>query len=67
MAWKVVYYKKANGDVSAEAFLDSCPVAVEAKIEAVLTAVADAAAELLGRRHVGSDARRDDGVLRGPG
>lgn len=41
MAWQVVYYKKANGDVPAEAFLDDCPTSVEAKLAAVLSAVAD--------------------------
>jgi hypothetical protein len=40
--WAVVYYRTADGEIPAEDFLESCPNAVEAKIEAVLTAVADA-------------------------
>jgi hypothetical protein len=40
--WAVVYYKAGDGTVPAEAFLDGCPTGVEAKIEAVLTAVAAA-------------------------
>lgn len=42
MAWGVVYYKTADGAVPGELFLDACPMAVEAKLEAVLSAVADA-------------------------
>jgi hypothetical protein len=42
VAWAVVYYKKADGDIPGEIFLDSCPVGVEAKIQAVLSAVAEA-------------------------
>lgn len=39
MEWGVVYYKAANGSVPAENFLASCPVKVEANLEAVLEAV----------------------------
>jgi hypothetical protein len=42
MGWDVVYYKSGDGTVPAEEFLDSCPASVEAKIQAVLNAVADA-------------------------
>lgn len=42
MAWDVVYFKAADGSIPAVAFLDDCPTSVEAKLEAVLTAVADA-------------------------
>jgi hypothetical protein len=42
MAWAVVYYKAENGEVPAELFLDGCPPAVDAKFEAVLSAVAAA-------------------------
>jgi hypothetical protein len=42
VAWGVVYYKTAVGVVPAEAFLEACPTAVEAKLEAVLSAVAEA-------------------------
>ena len=42
MPWRVVYYKGADGSVPAEEFLDDCPVGVEAKLEAVLSAVAGA-------------------------
>ena len=42
MAWGVVYYERANGDVPAEDFLDSCPPKVEATILAVLEAVRQA-------------------------
>jgi hypothetical protein len=42
MAWAVVYYKDGDGAIPGELFLESCPVGVEAKIQAVLTAVADA-------------------------
>lgn len=42
MPWRVVYYKRENGSVPAEEFLEGCPGGVEAKIEAVLSAVADA-------------------------
>jgi hypothetical protein len=40
--WGIVYYKAADGTVPAEVFLDDCPTGVEAKIEAVLAAVAAA-------------------------
>jgi len=39
MEWGVVYYRQADGQVPAEAFLDSCPTKVEATILAVLQAV----------------------------
>jgi len=42
MGWRIVYYQSEGGDVPAEAFLDGCPTAVEAKMEAVLSAVAEA-------------------------
>jgi hypothetical protein len=42
MAWDIVYYKAADGSVPAEDFLDGCPDTVEAKLEAVLSAVAEA-------------------------
>lgn len=42
MPWQVVYYKRQDGAVPAEEFLDGCPVGVEAKLEAVLSAVANA-------------------------
>ena len=42
MSWAVVYYKTRDGHVPGVEFLESCPVGVEAKIEAVLTAVAGA-------------------------
>jgi hypothetical protein len=42
VSWEVVYYKTPEGMVPAEEFLDSCPDPIEAKMEAVLSAVADA-------------------------
>jgi hypothetical protein len=42
VAWETVFFRAADGSVPAEDFLDSCPTAVEAKIEAVLDAVAKA-------------------------
>lgn len=39
MGWGVVYYRAANGAVPAEAFLDSCPAKIEARILAVLEVV----------------------------
>ena len=39
MEWGVVYYRQADGQVPAEAFLDSCPTKVEATLLAVLEAV----------------------------
>ena len=39
MEWGVVYYREANGQVRAEAFLDTCPTKVEATLLAVLEAV----------------------------
>lgn len=42
MAWDIVYFKAADGTVPVLEFLDSCPTAVEAKFEAVLSAVAEA-------------------------
>ena len=42
MAWGVVYYKAKGGNVPVETFLDGCPNAVEAKLQAVLSAVAEA-------------------------
>lgn len=40
MPWDVVYFKSADGSVPAETFLDACPTNIEAKLEAVLDAVA---------------------------
>jgi hypothetical protein len=42
MGWDVVYYLTSEGSVPAEEFLHACPTKVEAKIERVLTAVAEA-------------------------
>jgi hypothetical protein len=42
MGWEVVYYKTGDGAVPAHEFLESCPEGVEATIEAVLSAVANA-------------------------
>ena len=42
MAWDVVYFKARDGSIPAEEFLASCPTGVEAKIEAVLDAIAAA-------------------------
>lgn len=42
MAWGVVFYKDAAGNVPAADFLDSCPTRVEATILAVLEAVRQA-------------------------
>jgi hypothetical protein len=39
MSWGVIYYRTTAGRVPAEAFLDTCPVKVEATILAVLEAV----------------------------
>lgn len=41
-SWDAVYFKDDEGNVPAEDFLDSCPPGVEAKILAVLDAVAEA-------------------------
>ena len=41
MAWDIVFFKTAYGSVPADAFLDSCPGKIGAKIEAVLDSVAD--------------------------
>jgi hypothetical protein len=40
--WDVVYYRNAAGTVPAVDFLETCPVAVEARMLAVLDAVAAA-------------------------
>lgn len=42
MPWGIVYYKSRDGSVPAEAFLDACPLKVEATILAVLEAVRQA-------------------------
>ena len=42
MPWGIVYYQARDGSVPAEAFLDSCPMKVEATILAVLEAVRQA-------------------------
>jgi hypothetical protein len=42
MPWAVVYYKREDGSIPVEEFLGDCPVKVEAKMQAVLSAVADA-------------------------
>jgi hypothetical protein len=42
VAWRIVYYATEDGRVPAEEFLRTCPIGVEAKLEAVLTAVAEA-------------------------
>ena len=42
MPWGIVYYQARDGSVPAEAFLDSCPLKVEATILAVLEAVRQA-------------------------
>jgi hypothetical protein len=42
MSWGIVYYKARDGSVPAEAFLDACPLKVEATILAVLEAVRQA-------------------------
>ena len=42
MPWGIVYYKARDGSVPAEAFLDACPLKVEATILAVLEAVRQA-------------------------
>jgi hypothetical protein len=42
VTWAVVYYRTPDGNIPAEAFLEACPTKVEAKLEAVLSAVADA-------------------------
>jgi hypothetical protein len=40
--WDVLYFKAADGSIPAEEFLDACPTKVEAKLQAVLSAVAAA-------------------------
>src|SRR3954447_24826013 len=42
MPWGIVYYQARDGSVPAEAFLDACPLKVEATILAVLEAVRNA-------------------------
>lgn len=42
MAWGIVYFKTKDGKVPAEAFLNACPVKIEARFHAVLEAVRDA-------------------------
>jgi hypothetical protein len=42
MAWNVVYYRTESGTVPAADFLDSLPTKIEAKILAVVEAVAEA-------------------------
>ena len=42
MPWGIVYYQARDGSVPAEAFLDACPLKVEATILAVLEAVRQA-------------------------
>jgi hypothetical protein len=42
MPWGIVYYRQKDGAVPAEDFLDACPVSVEARFLATLTAVRDA-------------------------
>ena len=40
--WSIVYYKAADGSVSALEFLDTCPGKIDAEFNAVLDAVAAA-------------------------
>lgn len=42
MPWGIVYYQARDGSVPAEAFLDACPMKVEATILAVLESVRQA-------------------------
>jgi hypothetical protein len=42
VAWDIVYYKTANGDIPAVDFLVGCPTKVRANMLAVLDAVAEA-------------------------
>jgi hypothetical protein len=42
VAWSIVYYRTASGGVPAEDFLDGCPAKIDARINAVLQAVAAA-------------------------
>lgn len=42
MPWDIVYYQAPDGTVPAEEFLDSIPTKIDAKINAVLEAVAAA-------------------------
>ena len=42
MTWDIVYYDPEDRSTSALAFLDACPVKVEANLLAVLDAVAEA-------------------------
>jgi hypothetical protein len=42
MPWGIVYYKRPDGTVPAERFLDSCPPKIEARLLVVLEAVRDA-------------------------
>jgi hypothetical protein len=40
--WDIVYFKEDDGSIPMEVFLDACPPKVEAKLLAVLDAVAEA-------------------------
>lgn len=42
MAWDVLFYRDAQGNVPADDFLDDCPANVRARLMAVLDAVAEA-------------------------
>src|SRR5438093_12652120 len=42
MAWGIVYYETAAGDVPAVTFLENCPTKVRANLVAVLEAVREA-------------------------
>jgi Txe/YoeB family toxin of Txe-Axe toxin-antitoxin module len=42
MPWGIVYFQARDGSVRAEAFLDACPLKIEATILAVLEAVRQA-------------------------
>lgn len=42
MAWDVVYYRRPDGRVPVDEFLDGCPVKVRARLLAVLDDVAEA-------------------------
>jgi hypothetical protein len=41
-SWDVVYYQKADGQTPALGFLDSCPIKLQARFDAVLDDVAAA-------------------------
>jgi hypothetical protein len=47
VAWDIVYYKTANGDIPAVDFLVGCPTKVRANMLAVLDAVAEGPAAIL--------------------